>query len=147
MSTPDASAELPQHDPASPHPAEPAHTEVSAENASDAAVTDAGLEEPGEAPAEPVVVSETREVTLQRSVRYGRVIIGTTVLAAMLAMLGALLFPVTEGADYTLGQAVGFMALIGAAIGLGLGGVLALILGAVARRSRGSGVAIQSDVR
>lgn len=147
MSTPDASADLPQHDPASPHPVEPADADMSAESASGAVESETGLGDPVETPAEPIVVSESREVTLQRSVRYGRVIIGTTVLAAMLAMLGSLLFPVSEGADYTLGQAVGFMALIGAAIGLGVGGVLALILGAVARRSRGSGVAIQSDVR
>jgi hypothetical protein len=36
---------------------------------------------------------------------------------------------------------------MGGAIGLGLGGLVSLVLGLVARRQRGTGVAIQSDVR
>ncbi|WP_105805900.1 hypothetical protein [Leucobacter massiliensis] len=101
--------------------------------------------EPGEHP--PVVESAQREVTLQRSVRYGRVIVGGAVLGAVVAAIAALFFPVEEGAEYTLGQAVGLVAVFGAAVGLGLGAVCALLLGTIVRRRRGSGVAIQSDVR
>jgi hypothetical protein len=103
------------------------------------------------APAEiehtPVIEEVEREVTLQRSVRYGRVIVGGAVLGIVVAAVAALFFPVEEGADYTLGQAVGFFAVMGGAIGLGLGGLVSLVLGLVARRQRGTGVAIQSDVR
>ncbi|RGE19356.1 hypothetical protein [Leucobacter sp. wl10] len=88
-----------------------------------------------------------REVTLQRSVRYGRVIVGAAVLGAIAAALASLFFPIEEDADYTMAQVAGFAALIGGAIGLGLGGLVALLLGLVARRQRGTGVAIQSDVR
>lgn len=79
--------------------------------------------------------------------RYGRVLIGAAILGAAIASLLSVLFPITEDADYTMAQVVGFMALIGGAIGLGLGGVLSLILGIAARRRRGAGVAIQTDVR
>lgn len=96
---------------------------------------------------EPVVTVREREVTIQRSVRYGRILIVGAALGAFLAMLASVLFPIAEDAEYTLGQVVGFMALIGAAIGLALAGVLSLILGAASKRRRGTGVAIQSDVQ
>ena len=104
-----------------------------------------GLEEPEE--REPIVTVTEREVTIQRSVRYGRILIAGVVLGAVIGMLASTLFPIEEDAEYTLGQVIGFMALIGAAIGLALAGVLSLILGAAAKRSRGTGVAIQSDVQ
>lgn len=94
--------------------------------------------------AEVTVVEQS--VRVVRSVRFGRVIIGGAVFGAAVASLLTLAFPVA-GADYTLGQAVGFMALIGAGIGLALGSVFALILNrAVANRS-GTAVAKRSDVR
>ncbi|MFD5601061.1 hypothetical protein ACFWHR_13520 [Leucobacter sp. NPDC058333] len=96
---------------------------------------------------EPVVEVTEREVTLQRSVRVVRLLIAGIVVGAVVAMLACLFFPVAEGAEYTLGQVVGFMALIGAAIGAGVGGLVALLLGLAVRRQRGTGVAIQSDVR
>ncbi|MFT4231506.1 MAG: hypothetical protein QM606_01840 [Leucobacter sp.] len=102
---------------------------------------------PEETQPEPAVESVEVEVALQRSVRYGRVVIGGAVLGAVLATLACLLYPIAEDAEYTMGQAVGFFAVLGGAIGLGVGGIVALALGAVARRRRGTGVAIQSDVR
>lgn len=96
---------------------------------------------------EPIVHKVEHEVTIVRSVRYGRVIIGFAVAGSMLAMLLSLLTPMGFDADYTLGQIVGFMALIGAVIGLALGCVLAVALGAVAKRRTGTGVAVQTDVR
>lgn len=95
----------------------------------------------------PRVLATEREVTLQRSVRVGRVIVGAAIAGALIAALLSFLFPVEEGADYTLGQVAGFAALIGAAIGLGVGGLLVMVLGAMAKRQRGTGIAIQSDVQ
>lgn len=88
-----------------------------------------------------------REVTLQRSVRYGRLLIGGAVLGALVAVIASLVFPVSEDATYTLAQVTGFMLLIGAVIGLTLGGALGLVLAQVAKRRRGGGVAIRADVR
>lgn len=103
---------------------------------------------PGTEAEEALAVQETeQQVVLQRTVRYGRLLIGGAVIGALVGMLLSLLFPVAEDAEYTMGQAVGFMAVIGGAIGLGLGGVLALLLGLIAKRQRGTGIAIQADVR
>ncbi|QIM17997.1 MFS transporter [Leucobacter coleopterorum] len=96
---------------------------------------------------EPIVVESEIEVTLQRSVRVGRVIIGAAIVGGVVAALAALFFPIDEKADYTMGQVMGFSALIGIAAGLGIGALLVLILNAAAKRRRGTGVAIQSDVR
>jgi hypothetical protein len=94
------------------------------------------------------VIEETEhEVTLQRTVRYGRVLVGTAALGAIVAMLACLLFPIPEGAEYTMGQVIGFSAIIGAAIGLGVGGLFSLVLGFLAKRGSGVGIAIQRDVR
>lgn len=84
---------------------------------------------------------ETLEtVELQRSVRYGRLLVGGAILGAIAASLITLLFPVKEGALYTMGQIVGFMLLVGGIVGLALGGILALVLTLVARRKHGTGV-------
>lgn len=96
---------------------------------------------------EPVVHQVEREVTLVRGVRYGRIVVTFGIVGAVVAMMVSALMPVAPDANYTLGQAVGFMALIGGAVGLGVGGLIGVILGAVAKRRTGSGVAIQTDVR
>lgn len=87
------------------------------------------------------------EVALVRSVRHGRIIVAGIAVGAILGMIAALLFPVGEEAEYTLGQIVGFMAVIGAAAGLLLGSLLSLILGLTAKRRRGAARAIQVDVQ
>ncbi|MBK0417831.1 hypothetical protein JD276_02120 [Leucobacter sp. CSA1] len=96
---------------------------------------------------DPVIEETELQVGLQRSVRYSRVILGGAVVGALIAALISLLFPIEEGAEYTMGQVVGFMLLIGAALGLAVGGVFSLILGMIAKRQRGTGVAIQADMR
>ncbi|MBC9937452.1 MULTISPECIES: hypothetical protein [unclassified Leucobacter] len=107
---------------------------------------EAGVE--AELPHEPVVVAEQEvEVTIERSVRYGRILIGGAILGAALASLASVFFPIALEADYSMAQIMGFMLLIGAAIGLSLAGILSLILSAAAQRRRGTAVAIQSDVR
>ena len=137
MSQPDPSSVPPAREPvdaaaAAPPPA-PQHTPISE--------TEPDVERG------PIVEETERVVTLERSVRVGRLLIGGIIAGAFLAMLASLMFPVAEDAEYTLGQIVGFMALIGAAVGAALGGLLALLLGFIARRQSGTGVAIQSDVR
>ncbi len=87
------------------------------------------------------------EVGLQRSVRYGRILIGAAALGALIGAIASLFFPVAEGADYELGQVAGLMAVVGGAIGLALGALLSLLLGIVARRNRGAAIAVQTDVR
>lgn len=87
------------------------------------------------------------EVGLERSVRFGRIIIGGAVLGAIVALILTLLFEVPEGALYELRQIAGFMIVIGAALGLGLGAVVSLVLHFIVRNKRGSGVAIQRDVQ
>ena len=97
--------------------------------------------------AEPVILETEVAVKLQRSVRVGPVIIGAAFAGVLIAAVMTLFFPVAEDAVYALGQIVGFMALIGGAIGLGVGTVLALILGSIAKRRTGTGVAIQRGVQ
>lgn len=96
-------------------------------------------------PAEPQVTVVEETVGVVRSVRFGRIIIGTAIVGAVIAALYTLSFPVLS-VDYTMGQVVGFMALIGAAIGLALGSVLSLILSRVAAKRQGTAVAKRSDV-
>lgn len=95
----------------------------------------------------PVETSTEVEVGLQRSVRYGRILVVGAALGAVIAGLVALAFPVGPDATYELGQAVGFALVIGATAGLVLGALLALALGQVAKRSRGGARAIQTDVQ
>lgn len=84
-----------------------------------------------------------KTVELRRSVRYGRLLIGGAIVGALAGSLLALLFPVPEGALYSVRQIAGFMLVIGGAVGLLLGAVLALILSAAAKRQHGSAVVAQ----
>lgn len=85
--------------------------------------------------------SETQQtVELQRSVRIGRILIVGAIVGAVVGALVTTLFPVPGEALYTMGQIAGFMLLIGGVVGLALGGLLALILSAVAKRKRGTAV-------
>ncbi|MGO3146278.1 MAG: hypothetical protein ACTIJ6_01225 [Leucobacter sp.] len=82
-------------------------------------------------------------VELRRTVRYGRLLIVGAIVGAAIASLVTLLFPIAEGAMYTMGQIAGFMLLIGGIIGLAIGGVIALVLTSVAKRNQGTGVVSQ----
>ena len=87
------------------------------------------------------MVSEHQQVVeLQRSVRYGRLLIGGAVVGGVIGALATTFFPIAEGSLYSLGQIAGFMLLVGAVIGLAVGGILSLGLTLVARRNHGTGV-------
>lgn len=97
--------------------------------------------------AEPQPIASPVEVELRRTVRHGRIIVSGVVVGAVIAMILSLTFPILEGSDYSLGQIVGFMMLIGAAIGLAVGALIGLMLSLVVRNRTGGGLAIQTDVR
>lgn len=87
------------------------------------------------------MVNEQQQVVeLQRSVRYGRLLIVGAIIGGIFGALATTLFPIAEGSFYSLGQIAGFMLLVGAIIGLTIGGILSLVLTLVARRSHGTGV-------
>lgn len=96
---------------------------------------------------EPVETRTQVEVGLERSVRYLRIMLVFAGIGAVVAAVAALFFPVAEDADYELGQVVGLMLVVGAVVGLTLGALLALLLGLVAKRSKGAAIAVQTDVR
>lgn len=160
MNTPDPAADEPREDPARTDPAGTVSDATDATDAVAAATVAAEVHEAPEAPQVPetngasepaphvpVIHQVEREVTLERGVRYGRVIIAFTIAGSIIAMMMSLLTPLADGGDYTLSQIVGFMALIGAVVGLAVGGLVSVVLGMVAKRRTGTGVAIQTDVR
>ena len=102
-------------------------------------------------PAEPVpgeqVTEEQVEVGIQRSVRFGRLIIVGAFIGAVIAVILTLLRPVDEEALYEMRQIAGFMLVIGATFGVLAGALLGLILNIFAKRRSGSGVAVHTDVQ
>lgn len=96
---------------------------------------------------EPVETRTTVEVGLVRAVRYGPIMIAGGVLGALVAVILALVFPVQEDAMYTVGQVAGFVAVLGGAIGIALGGLLAMLLNLSAKRQQGTAMAVLTDVR
>lgn len=124
----------------------PVTPEMNATNEATAATTEAP--EASETPDAEQTVTETKQqVELVRSVRFGRILVVFSVLGGVLAALACVFFPVNPEQHYTLGQIMGFSAIIGAAIGLCIGALVSLMLGAAAKRRRGTAVAIQSDVQ
>ena len=107
-----------------------------------------GNDEPREADVASVEVREEQlEVSIQRSVRFGRLIIVGTGVGAIIAVMVTLMFPVVPEALYEMRQIAGFMVVLGAAIGLLCGALLGLILNIFAKRRRGTGVAVHTDVQ
>ncbi|MGO1736206.1 MAG: hypothetical protein ACTHZ9_07790 [Leucobacter sp.] len=96
---------------------------------------------------EPTIVESEVEVKLERSVRFSRLLIVGAIVGVVVMTMISLTFPITEESQFTMPQVVGFMALVGAVLGLTLGGVLGLVLSAIAKRQRGTGTATQVDVR
>lgn len=87
------------------------------------------------------------EVELVRSVRIARLLITGAILGALIMVVVTMIMPIAPDANYTMGQISGFMALVGAVIGLLIGAVVGLILSRAARKRQGSGLAVQSDVQ
>ncbi|MFC4223956.1 MFS transporter [Lysinibacter cavernae] len=90
---------------------------------------------------ETTVQTVEEQVVLQRSVRYPRLMITGLVVGAVLGAIVTLFFPVSD--DYTIWQVMGFIALVGATLGLALGAVLALILDKIVSRKRGTATAVR----
>ena len=107
--------------------------------------------EGAEADASTQVATVTEvEVGVRRSVRYGRVVVGFAILGGLVAAIACLFLPIQNNpavGDYSMAQVAGFAGMLGAGVGLMLGGILAVILGAVARRRTGSATAVLTDVR
>ena len=99
------------------------------------------------APEVPEARQERVEVQIKRSVRYGRLMIVGAFIGGVVAVMLTLMNPVEESALYEMRQIAGFMLVVGAAIGLLLGGLLALTLNLFARKKLGSGVAVHTDVQ
>ncbi len=101
------------------------------------------------APVAAATVTEV-EVGVRRSVRYGRVVVGFAILGGLVGAIACLFLPIQNNpavGEYSMAQVAGFTGMIGAGIGLMLGGILAVVLGAVARRRTGSATAELTDVR
>lgn len=103
--------------------------------------------EPASESAAPQVQSVEVEVGIERAVRWGRLLVVCAFIGGVVAVMITLMFPVEEGSLYEMRQIAGFMLLIGAAFGLVLGAVLGLILNISAKKKRGTGVAIHTDVQ
>lgn len=100
--------------------------------------------------AAPAATVTQVEVGMRRSVRYGRVVVGFAILGGLVGAIACLFLPIQNNpavGEYSMVQVAGFTGMIGAGIGLMLGGILAVILGAVARRRTGSAIAELTDVR
>lgn len=92
------------------------------------------------------MTSHTQQtVELQRSVRFGRLLIVGAILGAAIAGIACQFFPLAEDARYTMGQITGFMIVMGGGLGLVMGGLVALILSAVAKRKHGTGLIEKID--
>ncbi|MDQ1607833.1 MAG: hypothetical protein QOE16_565 [Microbacteriaceae bacterium] len=74
-------------------------------------------------------------VTVQRSPRYFRFMLVGAILFAIVALVLTFAFP--EQPNYDRGQIFGFLLLGGIVVGIGIGAVVALIVGSItARRAR-----------
>lgn len=93
------------------------------------------------------VQEEQIEVGIQRSVRFGRLLIVGAFIGAALAVMITLMFPVLPEELYEMRQIAGFMLVVGGAIGLLCGALLGLILNVFAKRRSGTGVALHTDVQ
>lgn len=131
-------------------PDEPVETADPAAPADGAAEqADAAASEPEYVEPEPVETRTTVQVGLARAVRYGPIMIATGALFAIVAAIVAFVLPVQESETYTYtaGQAAGFVAVLGGAIGIAVGALLALLLNLSAKRKRGTAMAVLTDVR
>lgn len=144
--TPQAGAESPAGVGA-PETAAGAAPDVQPQSEPEAATPETQRDAQPEAQPEPGATRTEQRVEIERTVRSGRILVVSIAIGAIVAAMITLMFPVAEGSDYTIRQVVGIMMVIGAAVGLAAGSALVLILGRVAKRHRGVGVAVQTDVQ
>ncbi|MBT1018286.1 hypothetical protein KJY77_03925 [Canibacter sp. lx-72] len=86
-------------------------------------------------------------VRVQRAVHIKRLLLIGVVMGAMCGAGVALLFDVKPEGFYTLGQIVGFTAVLGGAVGLLLAAMLALLLSLAVKRKNGTATAVQASVK
>lgn len=86
--------------------------------------------------SEPSDDAESREVVARRSPRYGRFMVLGGVVFVIAAAIVTYSFPAQQGIDRN--GVFGLVALFAAALGVGVGGLLALILDRAARRRAGT---------
>lgn len=89
---------------------------------------------------------EEQTVEIVRSVRFTRLLLVGAVIGGVIAVLLTLSMPLAEGSLYSMTQIAGFMLVIGAVIGMALGGILGLLLNIAARKKTGSAEAIYTSV-
>ena len=89
---------------------------------------------------------EPVEVEIERSVRFGRIIITGTILGSVLVTLLSLMFPVSDPNEYDRWQSIGLSIVYGAALGLALSSLLSLLLWQSAKRKHGRAIVVQTDV-
>ncbi|MBB4071775.1 hypothetical protein EII31_06845 [Leucobacter sp. OH2974_COT-288] len=92
-------------------------------------------------------IKREETVRVERTVKINRLLLLGAGLGAVLAVLITVLFPVVPEGFYTLGQIAGFMAIIGAALGLLAGALLALVLTRLAKKRSGTATAVRAEVK
>jgi hypothetical protein len=108
----------------------------------DQAVPPTPRETPRETPHAEAHVDEIVEARVRRSPRYGVFLALGAALGVLVAMILTFAFDSGErvadnGAVYSQGQVFGFLALVGIAVGLAVGGLVALLLDRIiGRRTR-----------
>lgn len=84
-------------------------------------------------------------VTVHRSPRYARFMLAGVIVFVILALILTYAFPASN--EYSRGQVFGYLLLFGGAIGLVLGGAVALVADLVARRRARTVIADRLDAR
>lgn len=93
---------------------------------------DADLPEQDVPPATTERVTHVESVTTQRTPRYARLMVAGAVIVALVAVVVTLSFDEQETAPRM--EVLGMMIIVGAAVGAGIGALVALALGRAARR-------------
>jgi hypothetical protein len=100
------------------------------------------MADPAQTPSAPVVTDEIVAARVRRSPRYVVFLVLGAALGVFVAMILTFAFDGTDrvaenGAVYSDGQVFGFLALVGIAVGLLVGGLVAIVLDrVVGRRTR-----------
>ncbi len=84
---------------------------------------------------------------VQRTVQIKRLLIVGIIAGAALGAFVTLLLPVQPDGFYTIGQVSGFMAVMGAALGLLAAALVSLLLNVAAKRKKGTALAVREQLK